>query len=83
MSSVPLELETASFSLLDEASDTLLDELLAGISLFPLEEDFGAMPEERPHSAEELAGTTELLDSAGLSNSAELLGKTVSLEFNA
>jgi hypothetical protein len=71
MSSVPLELETASFSLLDEARDTLLDELLAGISLFSLEEDIGAMAEERPHSAEELVG------------SAELLGKTVSLEFNA
>lgn len=77
MSSVPLELETTSFSLLDEASETLLDELLAGISLFSLEEDFGAMLEERPHSTEELVG------SAGLSESAELLGKTVSLEFNA
>ena len=76
MSSVPLELETASFSLLDEARDTLLDELLAGISLFSLEEDIGMMPEERPHSAEELAGT------AGLSNSGELPSKNVSLEFN-
>ena len=77
MSSVPLELETASFSLLDKASDTLLDELLAGISLFSLEEDIGAMLEERPHSTEELVG------SAGLSNSAELPSKNVSLEFNA
>ena len=33
MSSVPLELETASFSLLDKARDTLLDELLDSAEL--------------------------------------------------
>ncbi len=77
MFSVPLELETASFSLLDAVRETLLDELIAGISLFSQEEDFGMMPEERPHSAEELPGTTELFESA------EPPCKTGSLEFNA